>query len=183
MEGATATMKRRRRKQGRQSNALEELGFGQDIPSDDFSDQPSAGSRIGGIRGAQEYGIQGGVARASDSIGSEETSEERLIDELAAASEGFAEFSAEGIEEMEEAEEGDPREYVGGEDLKNLIEDRLDHNRYLHTASIKVAVEPSGLVILSGEVPSEAESLRASEIIAALPGVLAIDNKLVVPGG
>jgi hypothetical protein len=49
-------MRRRRSKEGIQSNTLMELGFGQDVPFDNFSDQPDSGGRIGGVRGKQEYG-------------------------------------------------------------------------------------------------------------------------------
>lgn len=171
-------MGRRRRKEGAQSTAIEELGLGHDIPADDFSDQPGAGSRIGGIRGAQEYGIIGGVAGERESLGGEHKGEDALIDELAAASEGLAEYSAEGIEELEDVEEGEAHGYVSGDDLQNLIHDRLAHNHYLHTRAISVSVDPDGLVTLSGEVCSDAESLRAFELVSSLPGVSAIRNNL-----
>ena len=174
-------MGRRRRKEGKQSNRLEDLGFGQSVPQEGFSDQPSSGGRIGGIRGAQEFGIRGGISGEQEASEGEETAEGKLIEELDAASAGLSEYSAEGTEESEQADELEEL-YRSGEvepeDLKDLIEDRLDNNLYLHADSIHVAVEPSGLVTVSGRVISEAESLRVSEILAALPGVRGIDNKL-----
>lgn len=180
-------MGRRRRKEGRQSDRLEQLGFGQDTPQHGFSDQPSSGGRIGGIRGAQEFGIQGGVSGDQEMLEGAESTEGRLVEELEAASAGFAEYSAEGTQESEQAEDLDELYRAGDiepEDLKDLIEDRLDHNLYLHADSIHIAVEPSGMVTVSGRVISEAESLRVSEILAALPGVRGIDNKLrIAPQG
>ena len=176
-------MGRRKRKEGRQSDRLQELGFGQDIPEGSFSDQPSSGGRIGGIRGAQEYGIEGGGSGERERSAGEESSEERLVDELDAASSSLGEYSAEGSVESEEAEVNEELyggSYIGGEDLKELIEDRLEHNALVHAGAIDVTVEPSGLVIVSGTVESESESLRVSEILAALPGVRGIDNKLKV---
>jgi osmotically-inducible protein OsmY len=159
-----------------------ELGFGQDVPLDNFSDQPDSGGRIGGVRGKQEYGIEGGVAgEGGTEVGSKESTESRLVEEAQAASASFQEFSSEGIEpeELEQEYEADIDEYVAGEDLKALIEYRLEHNDRIHSKDIQVSVAPSGLVTLTGHVTSEAELLRVSEVVGALPSVQAIHNKLV----
>jgi len=176
-------MGRRRRREGRQSNRLEELGFGQDTPQEGFGDQPSSGGRIGGVRGAQEFGIEGASSGEQAMSEGAESAEGRLVEALEAAAAGLAEYSAEGTEESEQAEDLEELyspDDVAIDDLRDLIEDRLDNNMYLHADSIHVAVEPSGLVIVSGRVWSEAESLRVSELLAALPGVRGINNKLTI---
>lgn len=176
-------MGRRRRREGEQSDRLQELGFGQDVPQDGFSDQPSSGGRIGGVRGAQEYGVEGGVAGEPERSPGEESGDERLVDELRAASSSLAEYSAEGTVESEDFELGEELyggECIGRDDLRELIEDRLQHNSHVHTDGIDVAVEPIGLVVLTGTVETESESVRVSEIVASLPGVRGIDNRLRV---
>jgi hypothetical protein len=176
-------MGRRRRKEGKQSDRLQEIGFGQDIPQDGFSDQPSSGGRIGGVRGVQEYGIEGGIAGERERSSGGEGVDERLVDELDAASSSLAEYSAEGTAESEDSELAEDlygEEYIGGEDLRKLIEDRLEHNSHVHSGAIDVAVEPFGQVVLNGTVETESESVRVSEIVASIPGVRDIDNRLRV---
>ncbi len=176
-------MRRRRSKEGIQSNTLMELGVGQDVPFDNFSDQPDSGGRIGGVRGKQEFGIEGGIAgEGGTEVGSRESTESRLVEEAQAASASLTEFSSEGIEQPDELEQeyqAEIDEYLAGEDLKALIEYRLEHNERIHSKDIHVSVAPSGLVTLSGHVTSEAERLRVSEVVGALPSVQAIHNKLV----
>ena len=72
-------MRRRKGHEGEQSKRLVELGFGQDIPQDGFSDQPDSGGSIGGLRGVQEYGIEGGVSREQESEEVGDSPESRLI--------------------------------------------------------------------------------------------------------
>lgn len=174
-------MGRRRRREARQSDRLIELGCGQDVPQDGFSDQPSSGGKIGGVRGAQEYGIEGGISGEQESQEVGDAVERRLIADAEFASSGLAEYSTEGAVESEEAEDVDEfygGEYISGDDLKCLIEDRLRNNQHLHPEFVEVVVEPVGRVVLSGSVETESESLRVSEIVAALPGVREIDNKI-----
>lgn len=176
----------RKRREAEYNDTLRKLGFGLEHPPDDYSDQPSSSGRIGGVRGQQEYGIEGGVAQERHTeAGDEPANDPQLLDSVEAASETLSDFSEEAGRAEERKDENDEERAALKErpvpgDLKSLIQDRLDHNHYIDSASITVDVEPSGLVILSGRVRTEAESLRASEITASLPGVLAIDNKLQI---
>lgn len=176
----------RKRPEAEYNDTLRKLGFGLENPPDDFSDQPGSSGRIGGVRGKQEYGIDGGVAGERDTEADEEApSDPRLREAVESASETITDFSEEGERTEEESQEEEPEETTRKDpalegDLKSLIEDRLQHNTYMDATSISVEVEASGLVILSGKARSDAESLRASEIAASLPGVLAIDNKIEV---
>jgi len=174
-------MGRRKRREARQSDRLTELGCGQDVPQDEFSDQPGSSGRIGGVRGAQEYGIEGGIAGEQENEEASDTVDKRLLADAEAASSGLAEYSTEGAVESEEAEEvydvyGD--EYMSGEDLKSTIIERLASNNYLHSESVEVNVQPIGRVILSGSVETDSEVLRVSEIVGALPGVREIENNI-----
>jgi hypothetical protein len=203
-------MKRRGNKEGREFNSLQEIGLGKDTPTGEFSDQPDSGSRIGGIRGVQEYGIEGGVAAENGSeIATGVSVEGNLIDQVRAAGESIEEFSAEGELESEESElededeedveagevlsdeiEGagleddatiiDPKGFKLFQDLKSLIEYRLNSHDRIDARNLKINVQGEGLVIVTGRARSESESLRVSEIISALPGVYAINNRLVV---
>jgi hypothetical protein len=203
-------MKRRGNKEGREFNSLQEIGLGKDTLTGEFSDQPDSGSRIGGIRGVQEYGIEGGVAAENGSkIATGVSVEGSLIDQVRAAGESIEEFSAEGELESEESElededeedveagevlsdeiEGagleddatiiDPKGFKLFQDLKSLIEYRLNSHDRIDARNLKINVQGEGLVIVTGRARSESESLRVSEIISALPGVYAINNRLVV---
>ena len=180
-------MPRRKSKEGIQGNALEEIGLGQDLPSGEFNEQPDSGSRIGGMRGKQEYGIEGDV---SSEVGAGFGGVTREQDELAAevrdSAAGFTEFSEEArgeqIEETEEEEayRDDTQHYIEGADLATLVRYRLRQNPRLHLSGLHVSVESSGLVSISGHVTSEAEKLRVSEVVSALPGVQVINNQLTV---
>jgi len=61
-----------------------------------------------------------------------------------------------------------------------LIEYRLNSHDRIDARNLKINVQGEGLVIVTGRARSESESLRVSEIISALPGVYAINNRLVV---
>ena len=203
-------MKRRRNTEGQEFRSLQEIGLGQDVPTGEFSDQPDSGSRIGGIRGVQEYGIEGGIAAENGAeIATGVSVEGNLIDQVRATGESIEEFSAEGELESEESEleDEDEDETEAGEvlsdeievvgleddatiidpkgfklfqDLKSLIEYRLNSHDRIDARNLKINVQGEGLVIVTGRARSESESLRVSEIISALPGVYAINNRLVV---
>lgn len=182
-------MKRHRTKEGKQSNALRDLGLGQDVPVADFSDQPDSGGRIGGIRGADEFGIEGGVAaewgtESSDGV----TPEERLVERTQVGFEGVEEFSIEGEEESEaisQALEEGSQQHVEREelpqDLLALIEYRLRNHDRIDSRNLSVRIDSPGLVVINGRVRSESESLRVSEVVSALPGVYVVRNRLEVP--
>jgi hypothetical protein len=163
-------MKRRRTIEGRQSKALTQLGFGQDIPADDFSDQPDSGARIGGIRGVDEFGIVGGVASewcGEDELGVDESVDLESI--LGADSEVAGGISGD-----------DWLKFEGLDGLRALIEHRLINHDRIDSQDISVRVDPPGLVLLSGSVRSDSESMRVSEIVTSLPGVYAVRNILRV---
>lgn len=181
-------MRRRRSKEGAQSNAIVKMGLAQDITSAEFAEQPDSGSRIGGVRGLQEYGIDGAAAddvSRSDERGATERS--RLAADVEAASAGLSEFGEGGEEELLEGEgEADevayrdkPRGFMSPGDLGNLLMYRLQHNREIDAHRIQARVEPSGLVTLTGSVRSDAEKLRVEEVALAIPGVTTVTNKLV----
>lgn len=183
-------MKKRRTSEGKQSNSLQDLGLGHELPTADFSDQPDSGGRIGGMRGVDEYGIEGGVAvewsARTRYDGSREDAE--LLDRAQAGAEDIEEFSEEGEEESEaiaEALEEDgevPHEVEElPRDLLSLIEYRLRHHDRIDARNVSVLMDSPGLVVLRGRVRSVSESLRVSEIVSALPGVYAVRNLLVVP--
>ena len=178
-------MKKRRTSEGRQSNTLQDLGLGGNVPSGEFSDQPDSGGRIGGVRGADEYGIEGGAAvEWSIETLSKLSGGGELVDQTQAGVEGIDEYSVEGEVESEELNEEIEERSVEPNipsDLRTLIEYRLQNHDRIDAGSVLVRVEPPGLVVLSGRVRSESESLRVSEIVSALPGVYAIRNRLEVP--
>lgn len=182
-------MPRRKSREGIQSNALEQIGLGQDLPSGEFNEQPDSGSRIGGMRGKQEYGIEGGISsEAGAGFGGVTREQDELVTEAHDSAAGFTEFSEEAVREQigeteeEEAYRDDPRHYIEGADLATLVRYRLHENPRLHLSGLHVSVEPSGLVSISGHVTSEAEKLRVSEVVSALPGVQVINNQLTVAG-
>jgi len=182
-------MKKRRTSEGKQSNALQDLGLGHDVPPTDFSDQPDSGGRIGGTRGSDEFGIEGGVAEewsveARDSLVGETT----LIEATQAAADDVEEFSEDGAAESDAIAEVLKEQEQDGivssklpDDLQALIELRLGNHDRIDARNLTVLVCSPGLVVLRGRVRSESESLRVSEIVSALPGVNAIRNQLVVP--
>lgn len=182
-------MRRHRTKEGRQSNSLQDLGIGQDLPVADFSDQPDSGGRIGGIRGADEFGIEGGVAAEwSTEALDQRTAGGRLVERTQAGVEGVEEFSIEGEAESEaiaEALEEELQEEAQSEelpgDLQALIEYRLRNHERIDARNVSVKIESPGLVVLNGRVRSESESLRVSEVVSALPGVYVVRNRLAVP--
>jgi hypothetical protein len=185
-------MTKRRSKEGLQSNTLEQMGLEHDVPTPDFSDQPDSGGRIGGSRGRQEFGIEGGVAGTLESEASGEAAlRGNVIEDSEATSEGFPElFGEEDLEESDEEVEQEelqepqlreqPRAYVEGDDLRILIEDRLIQHPSLHLQGLSVSVRPTGLVTVGGRVRSEAEKLRVEEVLSALPGVQGLRNLLTI---
>ncbi len=202
-------MKKCRTSEGRQSNTLQDLGLAHDVPVADCSDQPDSGSRIGGLRGVDEFGIEGGAAEewsieAADFLlpGAE------LVEPTQAAVESVEDFSEEGEIEEEVGDEfedefeaeaageaeseaiaqvlqQDGQEELGvdslPDDLKALIELRLGRHDRIDASHLSVSVQSEGLVVIRGRVRSQSESLRVSEVVSALPGVHAIRNHLVVP--
>lgn len=181
-------MPRRRSREGQQSNTLEQSGIGREVPTPDFSDQPDSGGRIGGVRGRQEFGIEGGPADELESeISGKDELMGRSVQDLRADFDSISE--EQGDEERIEEEFGQEvklavtapeRAFDVGGDLHDLIEDRLLHHPSLHFDGLRVSVWPAGLVTVAGRVRSESEKLRVTEIIGALPGVEGLRNVLIV---
>lgn len=188
-------MKKHRTEEGRQVNTLVDMGFAQDVPIADFSDQPDSGGRIGGVRGVDEFGIEGGVAEEwSVENVSKVTSGGVLVDRVQAGAESLEEFSSEAEEELEsEAESDEIARVLEGEspqeaeidslpgDLLGLIEYRLKNHDRIDSSNVSVRIESPGLVVLNGRVRSDSESLRVAEVVSALPGVYTVRNRLAVP--
>jgi hypothetical protein len=187
-------MPRRRSREGLQSNTLEQMGLEHDVPTPGFSDQPDSGGAIGGVRGRQEYGIEGGAAATLESEATGRAALEGNIVEEVQAPDAFSRSIAEegeGLPSEDEQEEEQEQEFVlqerapvrsEGEDLRNLIEDRLMRHPSIHLSGLHVLVQPVGLVTVGGRVLSEAEKLRVAEVISALPGIQGLRNLLTVGG-
>ncbi len=165
-------MKKHRTKEGRQFNTLVDMGFAQDLPIADFSDQPDSGGRIGGVRGVDEFGIEGGVAAESraDNFRSE------VEDELESEAE-----SDEISRVLEDGAQPDLEVDSLPRDLLGLIEYRLRNHDRIDSSHVSVRIESPGLVVLNGRVRSDSESLRVAEVVSALPGVYTVQNRLAVP--
>jgi hypothetical protein len=180
-------MKKHRTEEGRQVNTLVDMGFAQDVPIADFSDQPDSGGRIGGVRGVDEFGIEGGVAEewSAENV-SKVTSGGFLVDRVQAGAESLEEFSSEAeSDEIARVLEGEsPQEAEIDSlpsDLLGLIEYRLKNHDRIDSSNVSVRIESPGLVVLNGRVRSDSESLRVAEVVSALPGVYTVRNRLAVP--
>ncbi|MFN4896155.1 MAG: BON domain-containing protein [Pseudomonadota bacterium] len=184
-------MKRRRTSEGKQSNAVERLGIGGDIPVPDFSDQPDSGGRIGGTRGVDEFGIEGGAAAEWGRDALHEASLESTdIDRVQAGVDQASEYEEEVESEeesaviarvLEEDVQDDSLREILPNDLQSLIEYRLRHHDRIDAHNVSVLMVSPGLVVLRGRVRSQSESMRISEVVSALPGVHAVRNLLLVP--
>jgi hypothetical protein len=181
-------MPRRRSREGLQSNTLDQMGLEHDVPTPGFSDQPDSGGAIGGVRGRQEYGIEGGVAGTFESeVGGIASLEGNVVEEVLAP-DTFSNIIADELlpidEEREEEQAGVPQQRIHvraeGEDLRDLIEDRLMQHPSIHLSGLHVLVQPVGLVTVGGRVLSESEKLRVAEVLSALPGVHGLRNLLTV---
>ncbi len=172
------------RREGKDSEDLKKLGFELEPPVDDYSSQPDSGSRIGGTRGRQEYGIEGGIASESDIPSeSDEVRDTRPLNGINVETMGISEFSEEathGVEGFERATREEHHQTIPTEYLENLIRERLDHHDRIDARSIHVTVVQPGIVVLAGDVHSHSENLRVVEVVSAIPGVDAIDNRLRV---
>jgi osmotically-inducible protein OsmY len=181
-------MPTRDRREGKDADNLRRLGYEYQSPVDDYSHQPDSGSRIGGTRGKQEYGIEGGVAWESDTQPpSQIIHDTHTLEGINAESSGISEFSQDatrGVEGFEHAARAEHPQHLTEEHLESLIRERLDHHDRIDAAQIRVSVVQPGIVVLSGNVRTHAENLRTVELISAIPGVDGIDNRLSVePGG
>lgn len=197
-------MARKRTREGQQSDALERMGLGHNVPIPEFSDQPDSGGRIGGVRGVQEFGIEGDdlledghnnrglisdVQATSDEVlqGTQDVDEALLDieDELDDLMADQSEDEDEDDDAIEVAAAFVPRIVSRSDhatELRELVADRLQRNPSLHLESLRVSVIALGLVTVAGKVQSEAEKLRATEIVSSLPGVVGIRNILKVVG-
>lgn len=188
----------RRRKPAEDFARLRELGLELDPPVDEFSEQPGSGSAIGGRRGAQEYGIVGGVAQENahdinlssnvDAHPSDlESDGQRFPRELMdKESAGISEYSANHIMMPEESEsnqadeEGEQDQEFGSEDLKALLQKRLNEHPELGRYAIQADVGPDQFVRLDGRVHTEAERLLAQELAEAVAGGSAVHNQITI---
>lgn len=71
----------------------------------------------------------------------------------------------------------------GPADLATRVRDELSSSpRTWHLPQPAVAVEGEGNIILTGEVPGAAASADLERVAAAVRGVVAVENRLTVPG-
>jgi hypothetical protein len=160
------------RREGKESNQLRRLGYEYKPPVDEYSYQPDSGSRIGGVRGKNEYGIEGGIAWEDDAHGKvTANADRRPLDDPTTGASDFSIAATHGMEGLYEAAREEHPQEIPPPYLESLIRERLEHHHKIHAQSLKVDVTPTGEVTVSGEVPSESERLRINEVLAALPGV------------
>jgi osmotically-inducible protein OsmY len=172
------------RREGKEAEEIKKLGFELEPPVDDYSSQPDSGSRMGGARGRQEYGIEGEIASENDLHSKEyEEQDTHPLEGINVEALGISEFSEEathGVEGFERAAREEHHQTIPDEYLENLIRERLEHHDRIDARSIRVTVVRPGIVVLAGDVHSHSENLRIVEVVSAIPGVDAIDNRLRV---
>jgi osmotically-inducible protein OsmY len=172
------------RREGKDSEELKKLGFELNPPVDDYSSQPDSGSRMGDARGRQEYGIEGEIASENDPRAqSDEAQDTRPLDGINVEAIGVSEFSEEathGVEGFERAAREEHHQTIPDDYLESLIRERLEHHDRIDASSISIMVVHAGIVVLTGGVRSHAENLRVVEVVSAIPGVEAVDNRLSV---
>ncbi len=170
------------RREGRYSEELKKLGFELEPPVDDYSSQPDSGSRMGGTRGREEYGIEGEVASENDlQSESYEERDTKPLEGINVEALGISEFSEEathGIEGFERAAREEHHQTIPDEYLESLIRERLEHHDRIDARSIRVTVVQPGIVVLAGDIHTHSENLRVVEVVSAIPGVEGIDNRL-----
>jgi osmotically-inducible protein OsmY len=174
------------RREGQDAEKLKKLGFELEAPVDDYSSQPDSGSRMGGTRGRQEYGIEGDIASEKDQqVESEELQDTRSLEGVTVEAIGISEFSEEathGAEGFERAAREEHHQRIPDDYLESLVRERLEHHERIDAHSICVTVVHPGIIVLAGDVHSHSENLRVVEVVSAIPGVEAIDNQLHVRG-
>lgn len=168
-------MARKKSSESREFDTLKEVGYELEDPQDEFSYQPSSGSSDDGGIGRDEYGID----VDSDAQGRGEDSERSFpgAEDPSLPIPGESEWSQDHRLPNEEIPSWRIR--LRDEDLFSLVNDRILHHPQFENAKIVINVE-SGVVLLKGDVSSEAAKLLGSEIVSALPGVSEIRNELQV---
>lgn len=174
------------RREGKEAEQLRKLGYEYQPPVDDYSYQPDSGSRIGGITGKQEYGIQGGVSWEVDHHGKVDGLQDRIpTDEITTESTGVSDFSVcatHGVEALEEAARASHPQLMPPQYLESLIQERLDHHNQIAPHTLAISATPAGVVTITGQVRRDAERLRIEEVVAAIPGVTEVENRITVRG-
>lgn len=144
---------------------------------DGFNEQPGSGGTIGGLRGEQEYGIEGEIAEEEEHQRAEAVS----IDREGCG--GLSQFSAGGVETLiaksEASEDLLSLELPeSSTELESLIAERFKSHPLLRGIEISARITPTQEVLLTGAVHSEAERLLALELLEAVAPALPIINKL-----
>lgn len=146
---------------------------------DGFNEQPGSGSTIGGLRGEQEYGIEGEIAQEEEHQRAEVVSIDRE------GSGGLSQFSAGGINTLIAKSEASD-ELLAAElpessaELEYLIAERLQSHPVLCAVNIFVHITPTREVLLTGTVHSEAERILALELLEAVAPAMPICNQLKI---
>jgi len=196
----------RTKKSEDQFGALRKIGFELRAPVDEYSEQPGSGGTMGGRRGTQEYGIEGGVAqedghdrdRASNvDINSSDIEPEgaRIPQDLMDRSyPGVSQYTSEHMVGAEQSEPGllpsqesipnvlaeEEGETIGRADLETLLRQRLMNHPELKNESIQISIDEERRAFLRGRVHSDAARMHVQEIAEAVLGSNDIANLLEV---
>lgn len=188
----------RRKSEGQEFERLRRAGLELRPPVDEFSEQPASGSAIGGRRGAQEYGIQGGRAQEDghdrdlgsnvDANTSDIEEEGHLFprDSMDRTFPGISDYTRAHLNASEDVDaviseaESAQEENIENADeaalsipeLESLLRDRLARHPELqrHEADLSIALRPEGELLLQGRVDSEAMRLLVQEMAEAVVG-------------
>jgi len=68
-------------------------------------------------------------------------------------------------------------------DVLNRVGKRIDWDKKMAGSTLRVEVQPGGVVILQGSVPSEAVKLRAVDLVENTTGVTSVVDQLAVVKG
>lgn len=170
-------MTKNKKKEPREFESLQEMGFELTGSQDEFSDQPDSGGVIGGTRGQQEYGINTSVDAQGAS--SEKRQTERTTRAALSGSAVPLELLESPLDEKIERREFEETLKFTDPQLERVINDRLSHHPHLKQFTLKVKVE-SAEVSIGGTVTADSAKLLIDEIIEALPGISRIHNKVQV---
>ncbi|NDC36759.1 MAG: BON domain-containing protein [Proteobacteria bacterium] len=138
---------------------------------DGFNEQPGSGSTIGGLRGEQEYGIEGEIAEE------EEHTRPAVVSIDREGCGGLSQFSAGGVDTLvaktEASDELLSTELPeSGAELEGLIAARLSEHPFLKGVALSVHLSPHNQILLRGTVHSESARLAAVELVEALAPAL-----------
>jgi hyperosmotically inducible periplasmic protein len=65
-------------------------------------------------------------------------------------------------------------------DVLNRVGKRIDWDKKMAGSTLRIEVQPGGVVVLQGSVPSEAAKLRAVDLVENTTGVISVVDQLAV---